>query len=268
MSLTPLKPATPIDEGAPLEFVATAKELPPPGAEYLLTENRYFNCDPSEVGDGLVIAGIDGLEGDALGLRPFGDAACEFNLVYSTGTPDAETVLSAKPGGYLLGDGLRLGSGDLVICANNIHHSPAGARRRRIERVGLECALHSGGEWSDLLEVVASSEWAPWISDLRVSDGVLRLAYTRDFSFQFMNLSDNGRPSEDGIYEIVLTPLGGTLSASAPVKVADRTNPLSSMPDTEWVPSDDDRSSLGEVFDFDTKGPCQDGCSTPIPPVP
>jgi hypothetical protein len=57
------------------------------------------------------------------------------------------------------------------------------------------------------LAVPPATDWAAWGREFkphptRANAYVLEWAY--DFTFQFFNMSDNGRPSTDGLYETVL----------------------------------------------------------------
>jgi len=50
-----------------------------------------------------------------------------------------------------------------------------------------------------------------------------RVVWIRDFSFQFMNMSDAGRPATDGTYETTFTLQGQKLIVGATTKSADTT---------------------------------------------
>lgn len=244
-SISPLKPL----ETQPQRQMAEALESLPDG-EFLLTVDRAFECDASLVGEGAVMAEL--LDGaGTIGIRSASPADCTFNLVFSDSS-GAERILSTEPGGFILGGGRELSGGDTVVCANNLHTSAEGSdASRRIDAVTIDCAVRRNGAWSPLSPVVVpDGPWAPWLRDVVETESGLVLRYTRDFSFQFLNMSDNGRPPEDGIYETALSTVGPEVRSGVTRKIADKTNPLANGTSLAWEPTEADKAELGDLIDF------------------
>lgn len=179
--------------------------------------------------EALQLSGVEGGPG-VIALRP-ADAPCTFDLMYAE--DDAQTAVSASPGGYLLSMGAEADA-QRVICASRIEHRAtddggqpdlAGDRvQRETTGVALQCAAWSDGVWGPLQTLIEPSlDWAPWVLGVEATgDGGFRVRYDRDFSFQFMNLTQAGRPPEDGTYAIDLQiGAGGLMVANAPERVAD-----------------------------------------------
>lgn len=184
------------------------------------------------------VTGGDGV----VALRPV-DEPCTFDLLYVEG--EDETTLSATPGGYLLSLGAHADA-QRVVCASRIEHHAAddggmpdiaGDRvQRETTGVALQCAAWSDGAWGRMQTLIEPSlDWAPWIVGVEATgDGGFRVRYDRDFSFQFMNLTQAGRPPEDGTYAIDLrVGADGSLVAGAPERVADD---IAGAPDTAVDP--------------------------------
>ena len=178
--------------------------------------------------DALQLSAIDGGSG-VIALRPAAEP-CTFDLMYAE--DDAQDVISAVPGGYLLSMGAEA-DGQRVVCASRIEHRAtddggrpdvAGDRvQRETTGVALQCAAWTDGVWGPLQTLIEPSlDWAPWVLGVEANgDGAFRVRYDRDFSFQFMNLTQAGRPDEDGTYAIDLQ-VGddGLMVASAAERVA------------------------------------------------
>jgi hypothetical protein len=159
------------------------------------------------------------------------DDPCMFDLVYREG--EQMQRLSASPAGYLLAAGVE-NAGTRVICASRIEHQAAddGGEpdeegmhlQRETTGVGLECFTWRNGAWSAPQVVIEPNlDFAPWVNAVDALDGgSFQVRYDRDFSFQFLNLTDAGRPEEDGSYTVTLR-LGddGQIEADAPEKAAD-----------------------------------------------
>jgi len=236
---------------------------------------RTFACVPEGVGAELVVAEVVNAPGAAVTIRPSDPASCAFELVYRDpdGTPH---VLSESAGGYLFAAGLHIPDGPTLVCANHIHHVPddvshddadVGATGRWVEAVSIECAARVGGAWSALTPMVEpAGEWAAWLRDLAVHPsltGAFTLSFARDFSFHFFNLSDHGRPSEDGVYEVAFGLGGdGSFEPGPPVKVSERTNPFHDAELQEWLPTEAEKAELSHIIDF-SDGPCPEGCPLP-----
>jgi hypothetical protein len=196
-------------------------------------------------------------------------ADCKYQLLHRA--PDgAETPLALTPSGFLFVAAFRTRGGADVVCVNDLRHSDGGGGERHLDAVVIACAARPpGGAFGPLTQVVVpDGAWAAWLRTLAERDGAdgrLALRYVRDFSFQFMNMSDTGRPETDGVYELGLR-LGadGSLTAEpgAPAKVSARTNPLAEAPVEPWRPDRTDEGQLREVFDFG-EGACVEGCTSP-----
>lgn len=145
---------------------------------------------------------------------------CQFDLVYRPQT-GPEVTLSPVPSGYLV-----VAGADRVVCASPIAHGPvaAGDDQHDIYGVRLECALKAtDGTWQPMQTVAdPSGAWSPWVTSVIREDATTyTVRYLRDFSFQFINANNEGRPPEDGTYEQTLEIRRGVLVASGPpVKVS------------------------------------------------
>ncbi len=256
---------------------------PPPGEELPVAVVRTFRCEPAGVGSELVVAAVTGDPGAVIVIRPGGLALnvpgvpdgtpwapdCRYQLLYRA-ADGAETVLAQTPSGFLFAAALKTRGGADVVCVNDLRHSEGGAGGRHIDAVTIACTARArGGTFGALASVVVpDGDWAAWLRTLAErddADGQLALRYVRDFSFQFMNMSDAGRPATDGIFELGLR-LGAdgilAVAPGVPAKVGARTNPLAEAPVEGWRPDRTDRGRLREVFGFDDDL-CLEGCAGP-----
>ena len=198
--------------------------------------------------DALQLSDIDGGSG-VVALRPAAEP-CTFDLVYAE--DDAEAVLSATPGGYLLSMGAEADA-QRVVCASRIEHrvtddggqpDVTGDRvQRETTGVALQCAAWTDGAWGPLQTLIEPSlDWAPWVLGVEArGEGAFRVRYDRDFSFQFMNLTQAGRPAEDGTYAIDMRiGADGLMVVGAPERVADDVaGAPADQVDPEACPQDD-----------------------------
>jgi hypothetical protein len=244
----------------------------PAGQELPVEVVRNFECLEQGVGAELVVAPVVGADGDVLAIHPSGAAGCQYSLVYKA-ADGTVTPVSSSGSGYLFAAAVRQGATTLV-CGSNIRHRAEGAGQTRyVEGVTIECAVKSGGAagpFGPLTPVIVpDGSWAAWIRTLEVDAahaGSFRLRYVRDFTFHIFNLSDNGRPASDGIYEVVVTIDGTRPHADVAAKLSDKTNPLAGgTPFEEWKPSDEDKAIMSEFIDF-SEGPCPNGCPAPATP--
>ena len=194
---------------------------------------RSFRCETNAVPVPQHLSDIEDAPGSTLQLNPT-TAPCDFTLLHSDANGHQVEIPTAAPGGYLVAIGRALPNGARLVCASKIVHKlakgaseKAASQKRRIESVPIECSVNDGTRWSQLATVVdGGDEWAAWaLGILHVGPNHYRVIYTRDFSFQLMNLGDVGRPAEDGIYEtdFELTPDGPRPTGTR--KVSDKTVP-------------------------------------------
>lgn len=242
----------------------------PAGQELPVEVVRNFECLEQNVGAELVVAPVVGADGDVLAIRPSGVAGCQYTLVYKA-ADGTVTPLSTSGSGYLFAAGVREGT-TTIVCGSNIHHRAEGAGATRyVEAVTIDCTVKTGaGGFGPLTPVIVpDTAWAAWIRALEPNAahaGSFRLRYVRDFTFHIFNLSDNGRPGTDGIYEVVVTIDGTRPHADVAAKMSDKTNPLAGgTPFEEWKPSDEDKAMMSDFIDF-SEGPCPNGCPAPETP--
>lgn len=218
VSCTPSKPPT-LNPSAPEAA---------PGREGLQVV-REFTCVPPASSADDVLFVIDGRPEESVAIRPSG-GNCQFELVLKRSSSDV--LLTQKPGGYLVG--VSTGApGRGAVCVSNIIHGLDTAapnvaladKAHRIERVTLECAVEwSDNEWTSLSTIVeGSNDFAAWPSYVAFNEETkqFKVGWVRDFSFQFLNISDRGRPSSDGLYETVFSVLQQRVTPVSTTKLAD-----------------------------------------------
>jgi len=221
----------------------------------LATKNPLFQCDPSWVGPEQEIGDTAG-PGSVV-VRPSANA-CDYNLYYVDGT--GETQLSTSPAGFLTASAIETQAGELVVCATRIdHHADPAAEYAAhddpalplhfMDEVAVECSRRNAlGLWSQPELVVApGSAWAAWLQEVRLDDeGTVHVDYTRDSTFQFLNLTNNGRPSDDGIFSAELE--GGGLGVTGTETLRSDVHDAGEI-DT-WIPTEDEQDALEDVIDF------------------
>ena len=182
--------------------------------------DHSFQCDSGAVGAELDVAEVAGAHGH-VSIRPAGD--CTFDLLHRSAPGATAEVLSAAPGGYLLVAAASGPTGETVVCGSNVHHeadpeaaSAGGAATfRRSTSVPLECASLRGHQWARTRTVVAAEPtWAAWIVDVVAGPEPhrFRIRWIRDASFQFLNVTDRGRPPTDGLWETAVDLDGSGLT--------------------------------------------------------
>ena len=191
---------------------------------------REFVCDTSAIGNQQDIAFVEnGDMGETIFIRP-ADQECYFHL-YHRGASGDETQLSGDPGGYLIvqanvldNDGVR------AICASDTEHTAVTGseqNERRVGTVSIQCWIGVAGSFKPGVTVVGKDpEYAAWVARVEAHPteaSTYRVVWIRDFSFQFMNMSDAGRPATDGTYETTFTLQGQKLIVGATTKSADTT---------------------------------------------
>ena len=240
------------------EMVSTA-----PGEELPATEGRTFECRPDQVGDELVMAHVMGAAGDRVVIRPSSSQACYYDLVYRSGNGDEHVLSGEDASGYLFTRALKTTSGVTVVCVNAIQHHPQEGTMHQIDAVTIHCASRVNGSWSALQPVVSpDGAWAAWIRTLEPETSQVdhfRLTFAHDFSFQFMNLTDAGRPEGDGLYEVVFGVAGDTFDIDDPALLSKTQNPVAGGEFQEWKPTAQEKVDYAEFMSMDD-GPCPDGC--------
>jgi hypothetical protein len=119
--------------------------------------------------------------------------------------------------------------------------------------------------WSPLVTVVDAppSEWAAWVLGVSPVAGSasFEVGYIRDFSFQFLNLSNLGRPATDGIYKarFVLE------SSQARLELTSRVSevvPPKRVRQEPWDPTTEQKQRFGKYMSFEEGScPAPAGCS-------
>jgi hypothetical protein len=287
------KPASTELPGAPTEPVSQPAEpalneaavppglesTPPALAEFAprqVEEVREFICDPSGVVGRVSIADVANRPGATIDIQAT-ESRCAYDLLFRDGETAVNLSQGKAPGGYLLAVSGVAPSGSAVVCASNIQHSKAGNEAadgtspRRIDEVWIECARGESGSknsrFSPLASVVRSDgSWAAWAVGLEESDwnkNAYRLLWIRDFSFQFLNLSNQGRPPEDGVYatEFVFTDLG-SVEVGPTFRVSD-VIPSDSIVFEGWEPTDAELDEHADYIVYD-EGPCSGPAGCPL----
>ena len=228
--------------------------------------DRGFNCIKDAVTAPMTVTPVENALGHTVEIVPSG-AACQFNLAYRDGGGVRAALTGQDPGAYMVASAKQTPEGVRIVCASKVVHEPSrqASSHRRIEvrktsTVPIECASFDGGAWSTLNRVVdPAGDWAAWVLGvIEAGPGRFRVYYTRDFSFQVMNMSDRGRPAEDGIYEteLILGPSGPTAGATR--KISDTT-----LLDNFVNASQSDTP----IQDLQPTGECPppNGCEQPVP---
>ena len=240
-----------------LPLASSAVELP-------VTIVRGFTCDEPAVGLGLDVADVVGTNGDVVAIRPSGQP-CNFHFEYWADGGTA-TRLSAAPSGYLIAAAASFGGLTIACGSDAVHQQAPGGppSSREVLQVPVRCWAFDGTAWtSPLLVVPGDSFAAAWVEKLvPVSgmSGAFTLTWVRDSTFQFMNLSDNGRPPSDGVFEVQLTLGGLGLSAGAPVKVSSSIHVEPTL-NEEWLPTPAELFEVDGLISLDA-GQCPEGCVT------
>ena len=235
----------------------------PAGEELPANLVKTFNCLPKQVGDEMVMAKVKGQDGDQIVIRPSGTEACHYDLIYRS-VDGAEHVLSGTdPSGYLFTI-TQQSAGDLIlVCVNNIQHHPLDGAVHEIDEVAIDCAARVNGAWTPLQAVVTpDGPWAAWIRSITPDEfdfNRFRVTFAHDFSYQFMNLTDNGRPEDDGLYEVVLDVTSDGIKTNEEAIVAETLNPLAGGQFSGWNPTPQEEIDYAEFMTMGD-GPCPNGC--------
>ena len=91
---------------------------------------------------------------------------------------------------------------------------------------------------------------------------VFQVVWIRDFSFQFLNLHNEDRPAEDGVYSTVFSVVDGVVVVGQTTKIGDEgVHADDAEPDAGWEPTEEEKLALSEHIDFsDGDCPPPDGC--------
>lgn len=236
------------------DTAVSALVVPP---EPVISVVRRFTCSPQAIQpSGEPIADVAGSGGELViksTLLP-----CQFDLVYRS-SGGVETTLSASASGYLFA-----AAADRVACASPIEHHPElpGSATHVIDAVPIDCSLRStAGTWLPMQRLVnPGTSWAAWISSVsRVSATSYTIRYKRDFSFQFMNVGNLGRPATDGVYDQAVAIVGNSLVASGPPQLV-----TTNMKDGE-VEDPTPGCTRGPNGEID---PLDPACQDPLPQTP
>jgi len=246
--------------------------IPPPP---LVVPVKEFLCVPDAVAGTVDVADVAGIPGATVAIEPNG--LCTFDLVFRRG-PGERAVLSSSdsPGGYLLAVGGVSPSGRAVVCASNIRHGmsedasrgAAGRVHSTIDSVSLECAVEGDEGFGPLTTVVEpDGDWAAWAMGLEEANdgsGAFRVLWMRDFSFQFLNLNNRGRPETDGIYATTFeTDEEGAPVALTVEKLMDGVMGEDAVVGEAWEPTPAELEEMGEFIKVD-EGACPPPMGCPI----
>lgn len=219
----------------------------PEYSERPVTPLREFRCRAELVTGETVIEEVEGAAGEAVAIVPTGPD-CNYDLIYRAGTGTAP--LSAQPSGYLFAGATRFPDGVRLVCASELHHAVS-AGIGTMDQVPIRCwASATTSGFAAAVAVEGSSEYAAWVRALKphpMRSGAYVLEWTRDFSFQFLNMGDTGRPATDGVYETVLVWSGSTLTAEAPVKISDKTSPFDGTTVDPFTPTAEEAALLNRL---------------------
>ena len=190
---------------------------------------RSFICRAPDMGSQQDVADIaGGDEKEKVFIRPTDDK-CHFHLLYRSARGH-ETQLTQKPGGYLFARAIAVADGTRVICASDTVHigAPDGKPNQRLsQQVPIRCWAGTGNGFASGDPVVPGNpEYAAWIQSVEVdpaNPATYRVTWVRDFSFQFLNMSDTGRPPTDGIYVTSFSRNGERVVSGITTKISDKT---------------------------------------------
>lgn len=214
---------------------------------------RGFTCSPAAVGAAMKVADVEDAPGEELIIKP-AVLGCRFNLLHRTGAQ--ESAVSAQSGGYLVAVARRFADGVRVICASEVNHHAVGTGAlREVDSVPVRCWASASTSFTVSTEAVPpAADWAAWVRELKphpTRANAYVLEWAHDFTFQFFNMSDNGRPSTDGLYETVLVWDGTSLTAEPEMKVSPRLNPYDGQATRPWTPTPEEVNELGGFIPFD-----------------
>ena len=250
------------DAGPLIEVTQTMGPIEPVDGGLEMEVNRNFDCHTERVEAEAWLQDVEGAPGEALVIRPAGQP-CSFQLVHLAGS--VGSPLSTQPTGYLVAAARRFADGVRVICASELRSSQVGTSSitRQVDDVSIRCwASATTSFQTTVLAVTAGADWAAWVRSLEPStmqSGVYFLTWARDFTFQFLNMGERGRPPSDGLYQTVLTWNGTSLVAGAAAQASPLSNPFSVTPIESWTPTADEVTRFSPYFEFEPDGGADGG---------
>ncbi len=224
---------------------------------------RGFTCDEAAAAASPEVSDVAGAAGELLFITPSGTAPCTFHLAHR-GDGGVETRLSVSPSGYLVASAAAAAGLTMACASDAMHYAVPGgpATAREVHQVPIRCWASAGTTWTQPLEVVAADlNHAAWVVSVvpePATSGAFTLTFTRDSTFQFLNLSDFGRPGTDGTWSVPLTLVGNSVVAGAATQLSPsvHSSPANS---TAWEPTPAEQAHYAGLMDFDA-GPCAGGC--------
>jgi hypothetical protein len=251
----------------PNDDVDCAANLPAENPDAIQV-SRGFDCNDAYEGE--EVATVAGQEQDVVLIRRSSSGNCNMDLIYRAGNGD-EKVLSNNPSGYTFTVAGLTPAQDIIVCSNKIQHrTTEDTGIRFIERILVQCWIKEpSGTWIGPKEVVApDGAWAAWAGEINASaDGSRNysIGYGRDFSFQFLNIRNDGRPATDGLYRAYFSVENGTIVIGETAKLADNIYPTADeVYDSldNWIPTEEEKEAGSEFIDFsDGDCPPPNGCS-------
>jgi hypothetical protein len=196
------------------------------------TPFQGFRCDPSQLrADSLLVAVQNGAPGQGLYLRPHHreknaasadvDNVCEYDVFYKDGR-EIDLLISDEPAMYSVAYAQAFPRRRSVVwCFSREKHKMRAGQNDKLERqtekVTLLCGGIVGGKLIQAKKVVegkgpgkrdngkvAADTYAAWVTAVDVNlqnpSGYM-VSWMRDSTFQFLNLSNEGRPGTDGAYQ-------------------------------------------------------------------
>ncbi len=247
---TPVDPGIYIDRSSGPIDPSTITELE-------VQVHKGFTCAPAGVGSEMKVADVEGAPGEELLIKPAG-TDCRFHLVYRAG--NQESAVSTEAGGYLVAVAKRFADGVRVLCASEVaHHAGGTGALREVDSVPVRCWASASTSFSvSTLAVPPATDWAAWVRELKphpTRTNAYVLEWAHDFTFQFFNMSDNGRPSTDGLYETVLVWSGTSLTPEPAAKTSARLNPYDGQVTQSWTPTPEEVSEFGGFIPFNGESP-------------
>ncbi len=213
----------------------------PPSPRVVVRE-RGFECVSYGVGARNTVATVRGSSGST--IESIERAPCSLDLVHVNSAGDLP--LSPMPSGYLFSDAEVDSAGNTWICASAINHSPGPYPNVRVsDSVALTCwAILPNGNLATASVVAGDPEYAAWLGSIRsTGPDTAVVTWVRDFSFQFLNMANGGRPATDGTYETSLQISAGSINVGATTKLSPSVAPPTSAP-SQWTPTVDERNRL------------------------
>ena len=205
------------------------------------------------------------------------EVECKFRLVEGNG-PNA-TLINSEPMAPALVEGRVFADSTAILCFSDVQHEqpeqvkndPSLPRVHLITGVVLACVGRVDGVWGEVASLMDTQEtWAGWIKGLEPHPddaGALVLTYARDFTFNFLNYANAGRPESDGTYQLVvrLAESGKVEADAAPIKISDKVAETDEVELGEYAPTAEEREEFGEFLAKEGDCPPPNGCPNDTP---